>query len=245
MLNLNYEIFINSYLQRKKLQRLTKTKNGKTIQQTLENAIKTLTKQEVNCVASGRTDAGVSAYCQPVHFEIESELNEDKFLYSLNGILPKDIKVLSIQKTDIHARFSAKKKTYLYKMYISNIELPLLNDALQINPNLNFKDMKKFLKLIKGTHDFIRFRASGGTNESTIRTIYSAKLKKQGNYLYFTITGNGFLYKMVRNIVGTMLKIGEGKINLQNLKQTLFKTFKSTHTAKPEHLYLLNVEYKK
>ena len=217
--------------------------NGTTIQQTLENAIKTITKQDVTCVASGRTDAGVSAYCQPVHFEIEKELNEQKFLYSLNGILPEDIKAMSIKQTDLHARFSAKRKTYLYKIYASNISQPLMSDALQINPNLNFKAMKKFLKMLVGTHDFIGFRASGSETESSVRTIYSAKLKKQGNYLYFTITGNGFLYKMVRNIVGTMLKIGEGKLDLNKLKSTLFSTFKATNTAKPEFLYLLNVEY--
>ena len=217
--------------------------NATTIQQTLENAIKTITKQPVTCVASGRTDAGVSAFCQPVHFDIEKELNEQKFLYSLNGILPEDIKVLSIKQTNLHARFSAIRKTYLYKMYASNIEQPLMNDALQISPNLNFNNMKRFLKLLVGTHDFAGFRASGSETESSVRTIYSAKLKKQGNYLYFTITGNGFLYKMVRNIVGTMLKIGESKLNLQEIKPTLFKSFKATHTAKPEFLYLLNVEY--
>lgn len=220
-----------------------KQPNGTTIQEKLENAIETITKQKVNCTASGRTDAGVSAFCQPVHFEIEKEIDKQKFLRSINGILPDDIKVMSIKETDLHARFSVKRKTYLYKMYVSNIEQPLQTDALKICPNLNFKDMKKFLKLLIGTHDFLGFRASGGENETTIRTIYSAKLKKQGNYLYFTITGNGFLYKMVRNIVGTMLKIGENKINLKDLKQTLFKTFKATSTAKPEYLYLLNVEY--
>ena len=128
-------------------------------------------------------------------------------------------------------------------MYTSNITQPLMNDVLQISPSLNFKEMKKFIKTLVGTHDFAGFRSSGGTNDSTIRTIYSAELKKQGNYLYFTITGNGFLYKMVRNIVGTMLKIGEGKLNLKEIKPTLFTTFKATNTAKPEYLYLLNVEY--
>ena len=118
-----------------------------------------------------------------------------------------------------------------------------MSDALQISPNLNFKAMKKFIKSLVGTHDFIGFRASGGTNDTTIRTIYSAKLKKQGNYLYFTISGNGFLYKMVRNIVGTMLKIGEGKLKLNEIKPILFSTFKATNTAKPEFLYLLNVKY--
>jgi len=217
--------------------------NATTIQETLESAIKTITKQNVTCVASGRTDAGVSAYCQPVHFEVEKVLNEQKFLYSLNGILPEDIKVLSIKKTNLHARFSAKRKTYLYKMYASNIAQPLMCDALQISPNLNFKAMRKFLKLLVGSHDFAGFRASGSETESSVRTIYSAKLKKQGNYLYFTITGNGFLYKMVRNIVGTMLKIGEEKLNLEELKSTLFTTFRATNTAKPEFLYLLNVKY--
>ena len=152
--------------------------NATTIQEILENSIKTITKQPVTCVASGRTDAGVSAYMQPVHFDIESELNEQKFLHSLNGILPEDIKVLSIKKTDLHARFSAKRKTYLYKMYASNIAQPLMSDALQISPNLNFNAMKKFLKLLVGTHDFVGFRASGSESDSSIRTIYSAKLKK-------------------------------------------------------------------
>ena len=103
--------------------------------------------------------------------------------------------------------------------------------------------MKKFLKMIVGTHDFKGFQASGSETETTVRTIYSAKLKKENQYLNLYITGNGFLYKMVRNIVGTMLKIGEGKINLNELKPTLFFNFKAINTAKPEFLYLLNVEY--
>lgn len=222
-----------------------KQKNTSSIQEEIERAIFTITKKEVECVASGRTDAKVNAYCQPVHFDIESTINEENFLRSINGILPEDIRVLSIKKTNIHARFSAKKKTYLYKMYISNISLPLCRDALQISPNLNFKDMKRFLKLLVGEHDFEGFKASGSSTESSTRRIYKAKLKREGIYLNLYITGNGFLYKMVRNIVGTMLKIGEGKLELNQLKHTLFKTYKSTYTAKPEYLYLLNVQYKK
>ena len=128
-------------------------------------------------------------------------------------------------------------------MYVSDINLPLQNDALAISPNLNFKDIKKFLKLIVGTHDFNSFMASGSEVESTVRTIYKAKLIKSGLYLNLYIAGNGFLYKMVRNIVGTMLKIGEGKLYLKDLKPTLFTAFKATNTAKPEFLYLYNVEY--
>lgn len=220
-----------------------KQNNGKSIQQELEKAIEILTKEQVTCVASGRTDAGVSAYFQPVHFEVEKQINILKFLRSINGILPSEIKVLSIKKTNLHARFSAKKKTYVYKMYSSNIELPLNKNALQISPKLDIKAMKKFLKLIVGTHDFIGFRASGGENETTIRTIYKAKLTRQDYNLNLEITGNGFLYKMVRNIVGTMLKVGEGKIDLKDLKTTIFKGYKATNTAKPEYLYLQKVYY--
>lgn len=217
--------------------------NANSIQQELESAIKTLTKQETNCVASGRTDAKVSAYSQMVHFDTNKKLDEKKFIYSINGILPTYIKVLSIAPTTFHARFDAKKKTYVYKMYVSNISLPLQTDALQISENLDFKSMKKFLKTIKGTHDFAGFRASGSDTETSVRTIYSIKLKKENNYLNFIVTGNGFLYKMVRNIVGTMLKIGEGKLKLNEIKSKLFTNFKSTYTAPPEFLYLENVKY--
>ncbi len=218
--------------------------NAVTIQQVLEEKLQILLKHEVNTVASGRTDAGVSAYFQPVHFETEKKIDINKFLYSLNGLLPDDIKALSLVKTDIHARFAAKKKTYLYKMYLSNIDLPLYSNALRVEPNVDLKLMKKFCKLIVGKHDFVGFRASGGVNESTTRTIYSARLVRDGIMLNFYVTGNGFLYKMVRNLVGTMLAVGMHKLDFALVKRTLFNGYKSKHTAKPEHLYLLNVEYK-
>lgn len=220
-----------------------KQKSGNTIQNHLENALKTILKEDVQTTGSGRTDAKVSAYIQPVHFDIEKKIDTQKVLYSLNGLLPSDIKVLSLIESSLHARFDAKQKTYCYKMYVSNVDLPLYNNALRINTILNFKEMKKFLKLLIGTHDFKGFQASGSETETTTRKIYSAKLKKENQYLNLYITGNGFLYKMVRNIVGTMLKVGEGKLNLKELKPTLFTTFKATNTAKPEFLYLLNVEY--
>lgn len=220
-----------------------KQKSGNTVQNALENALKTITKENVSCVGSGRTDAKVSAYMQPVHFDIEKELETDKVLRSLNGLLPEDIKVLSLVESNIHARFDAKNKTYCYKMYVSNIDLPLYSNALKVSPNLNFKAMKKFLHMLVGTHDFAGFQASGSETETTVRTIFNATLKKENQYLNFYVTGNGFLYKMVRNIVGTMLKVGKGKLDLKALKTTLFTTFKATNTAKPEFLYLLNVEY--
>ena len=121
--------------------------------------------------------------------------------------------------------------------------MPLRKGYMRIPTNLDLRSMKKFCKLIRGTHDFVGFRASGGENDSTIRTIYDARLHQNGGLLYFVVIGNGFLYKMVRNLVGTMLAIGEGKLDLSIIKPTLFTTFKSTHTAKPDYLYLSHVEY--
>lgn len=216
---------------------------NKTIQFELEKAIEIITKQQVECVASGRTDAGVSAYRQPVHFDIEKAVNPQKFLKSINGLLPDEIKVLSIEPTDIHARFSAKKKTYIYKMHISAFNLPLETDKLTIAPTLNFKAMKAFCKMITGTHDFGGFKAAGGQTENDVRTIYKARLIKDQDDLTFEVTGNGFLYKMVRNLVGTMLKLGEGKLKIENLKQNLFNGFRATFTAKPEYLFLWDVKY--
>ncbi len=221
-----------------------KQKNANTIEEQVEKAIEIITKEKVNCVASGRTDAGVSAYAQTVHFDIEHELDTNKFLHSINGILPNTIRVLNIVESDIHARFSAKRKTYMYKMYLSGIDLPLYTDAFRVNESINIKEMKKFINTLIGAHDFAGFRASGSESDTSIRTIYKTNLKKQDKYLYFFITGNGFLYKMVRNIVGTMIKIGEGKLELKKIKPILFTTFKSVHTAKPEFLYLKSVEYK-
>ncbi len=214
-----------------------------TIQQVLEEKLQVLLKQKVECVASGRTDAGVSAFMQPVHFDTENEIETYSFLRSINGLLPDDISVLSVVKSDLHARFSAKKKTYVYSMYLSKIDLPLFSDCLRVDPNIDLHAMKKFARLLVGEHDFVGFRSAKGVNDSTIRKIYSAKLVRDGLKLKFYITGNGFLYKMVRNIVGTMLDIGTHKTNLNTILPTLFKGFKSTNTVKAQYLCLLNVEY--
>jgi len=220
-----------------------KQKNGNTVQDYLESALKTILKHEVQTVGSGRTDAKVSAYCQPVHFETNQEINTQKFINSMNGILPAEIKVLDVFKTQYHARFDAKSKTYKYKMFMSDIDEPLKSNSLRISKNINIKQMKKFLKLLIGTHDFKCFQATGSPTETTIRTIYNAQLHISKKDITLEISGNGFLYKMVRNIVGTMLKVGEGKIVLKELKPTLFSTFKATNTAKPEYLYLFDVKY--
>lgn len=219
--------------------------NKPTIQSEIENALEILLKEKIEIVGSGRTDAKVSAYGQVAHFDSEKEIDKKKFIYSMNGILPKDIKILSIKKSNVHARYSAKKKTYLYKMYISEFDHPLHANRLTISPKLDIKLMKKFIKLLRGTHDFDGFKSSGGNVKSSVRTIYKTQLKLSKSKLDFYITGNGFLYKMVRNIVGTMLKVGEHKIELKELKKSLFKSYHYKFTAPANYLYLYDVSYPK
>ncbi len=219
------------------------SKGERTIQQELEKAIKIILKQDVNIVASGRTDSGVHAYNQVCHIECDEIKDLYKFVRSMNGVLPDDVKVKSIKPTKLHARFSAKRKTYLYKMYVSDIDLPLYDNFLRIPTTINFEYMKEASEILIGEHDFANFCASGSEVQSTIRTIYSIKWKKIGEELHFYITGNGFLYKMVRNIIGLLIELGKGKINYQMFKDYAFGDLNKKFTAPAKALYLYNVKY--
>ena len=218
-------------------------KGERTIQEELEKALKIFLKQDVCVVASGRTDSGVHAYNQVCHIECDEIDNFYKFVRSMNGILPDDVKVKSIKETKLHARFSAKRKTYLYKMYISDIDLPLYDNFLRVPSTIDFDGMKQASEILIGEHDFANFCASGSEVQSTVRTIYDIKWKKIGEELHFYITGNGFLYKMVRNIVGLLIELGKGKIDIKQFKDYAFGDLNKKFTAPAKALYLYNVKY--
>ena len=218
-------------------------KGERTIQEELEKALKILLKQDINVVASGRTDSGVHAYNQVCHIECDEIDNFYKFVRSMNGILPADVKVKSIKETKLHARFSAKRKTYLYKMYISDIDLPLYDNFTRLPSSISIEDMKKASSVLIGEHDFANFCASGSEVQSTVRTIYSINWKKVGEELHFLITGNGFLYKMVRNIIGLLIELGKGKITSLQFKEYAFGSGDKKFTAPAKALYLYNVKY--
>lgn len=218
-------------------------KGERTIQEELEKALYIVLKQHIDVVASGRTDAGVHAYNQVVHIECENIENIYKVLRSLNGVLPSDVKVKNIQPTNIHARFSAKKKTYLYKMYLSDIELPLHDKMCRISTNCKVEDMKLAGKILLGEHDFCNFCASGSEVKNTVRKIYSIKWKIKDEYIEFYITGNGFLYKMVRNIIGSLIEVANGKILLKDYQNYAFGKFTKRFTAPANALYLYDVKY--
>ena len=222
-----------------------KQSKAKTVQGEIESALKILLKEDVNLVGSGRTDAKVSALGQVAHFETTKQIeNLDRFMYSLNGILENNIRILSIKETDLHARFSAKKKTYLYKMYKSNIDLPLKHKSLRIDENIDINNMRECALLLVGEHDFKNFCASGSEVDSTVREINSIEIVESKEDIEFYITGSGFLYKMVRNIVGLLLDVGGGKVTKDQFLESAFGHKEiAKKTAPPYALCLYEVKY--
>lgn len=227
-----------------------KQKNGLGIQEIVEKAILKALGEEVELVGAGRTDAGVHAFGQVAHFLTNSKMDGQKFYYAINQFLPDDIKVLSSCEVDdeFHARFSAKKKTYLYKFYANEVIMPLKEfDAVKINSKFNEKMAKKALKYFKGTHNFKAFCSTNTNVKSTIRTIYNIKLQKDRNGIYnFYITGNGFLYNMVRIIVGTVVEVGMGVKKPKDILDIFAKEDRKLagRTMPAKGLTLYNIEYK-
>lgn len=222
-------------------------KNGVSVQEVLENALCKLIGEKTNLTASGRTDAGVHAEGQIAHFDADVSIPPERFYLALNSILPNDIRVLSSYSAPegFHARYSAKRKTYVYKYYVSDVILPLKERyAVRID---DFDDGKadKVLQEIVGTHDFKCFLSSGSEIKTTVRTIYSVAVNRYGDDVSIEVCGNGFLYNMVRIIAGTALFASQEKLNADNLKEALLKGDRTLvgKTAPAKGLTLKSVEY--
>jgi len=222
--------------------------NGHTVQAEIENAIFAITGEKVRVTGAGRTDAGVHAYGQTAHFDTKSAIPADKFQYALNAVLPKEVAVISSEEADpgFHARYSATSKTYRYKIINRRIRSPLAeNMAWHIPEPLDFEQMKAAASLFIGTHDFSSFCSSGHNISDFTRTITASQWNPEDDYLVYTVQGNGFLYKMVRIIVGTMVEIGLGKRLPDTVTELLAngEREKAGITAPPFGLYLVSVDY--
>lgn len=221
----------------------------RTIQSELETALYKLYGLKVDSFSSGRTDAGVHALGAVVHYDEPRELKNNRISDSLNAFLPADVKVIEAQKvaSDFDARFSCKSKTYGYKFYLSRTDRPLMNNrAVRFNEQTDVEQMRKACKYLVGEHNFQSFvaRKSGKTN--FVRTIYSADIIKTGDNEYmFVISGNGFLYNMVRIIMGTLQAIGYGRRTFEDMKSIIDGKNRALagKTLAPFGLYLLNVGY--
>lgn len=188
------------------------------------------------------------AYNQIAHFDTSSDFDVNKLPFAINFGLEDDVRVLEAKEVAniFHARYSATKKTYVYKIYISNIFQPLKKGlAVQIKYNLDIKKIKQAMKYFIGTHDFYAFCASGSNVKDFVRTIYDFNLEKHNDEIYFVITGNGFLYNMVRIIVGTLIEVGKGNLQPQDIPKIIKnKERKNAGQTMPAYgLYLYKVYY--
>lgn len=220
-----------------------------TIQGEIEKAISIITKQEeVKLIASGRTDKGVHALGQVANFIADTRIESDKIRLALNANLPKDIRVLKSEDVpmEFHARFDALKKTYMYQIYNATVENPFYRNYSYFVPyKLDFDLMREASKLLIGTHDFKGFMAAGSQVKTTVRTIYNLELIREKELIKLFITGNGFLYNMVRIIAGTLIDIGKGTKDISCITNALESGDRTVlgYTANPEGLFLKEVIY--
>lgn len=223
-------------------------KEKRTIQNEIEIALEKILKEKVSITGSGRTDAGVHALGQVANFKTDKTIKCEELLYALNTLLPPDIVIIKVEEVaeDFNARITAKKKHYRY--VINNARFP---SALNYNREYHFKyyldteAMQLAANDIIGEHDFKAFAASGCTAKDTVRTIDNITVTRLGNRVVIDILGNGFLYNMVRIIVGTLLDIGSGKLDICTIKNMLETKDRSLggKTVGPEGLYLVEVYY--
>lgn len=221
--------------------------NAVTIQEIIQKSLSEILKEDIKITASGRTDAGVHAYGQVIHFDSVTTLPVKAILILSNQVLPDDIAMLSLSITDnnFHARFSAKKKTYLYKILLSDFQRPLYKNRYYIYPySVDIDLMQKAAEAFEGEHNFATFMASGSNVQNTIRTIYGINIEKYDNEIWIKITANGFLYNMVRIIVGTLLEIGRGKLKPDHIDKLLNSIGGQVGPTAPAcGLYLFDVLY--
>lgn len=220
------------------------------VQQCLEEALSTKLNAPVTTVCAGRTDAGVHALGQVVHFDSNQILPAD-FGFRLNPLLPESIAVLSCKQVPdtFHARFSAKKKTYRYDIYTSKIHAPLKRRYAHICVyDLNVENMKKACACLAGEHDFRSFAlAESVKGKSTVRTIYDIHIEEGegGKMLSLFVTGNGFLHNMVRAIAGTLIDVGRGRFSPEDMQSILESRDRrrAGKTVEGCGLFLVSVEY--
>ena len=222
--------------------------NAITVQQVLEQRLAPMFGHPLTLHGSARTDTGVHACGQVANFHTTGTVPSERLVRAAKGVLPTDIVLREAYDVDFnfHARRSAKSKVYVYRVFSSPVADPFLrNYAWHVLAPLDIEAMKQALPVIEGTHDFSAFRATGGATSNSVRTVYETMLTQVNKTIEFRIRGNGFLYHMVRNIMGTLVEIGNGKRSAINMAMVLASKdrSKAAPTAPPQGLYLQEVYY--
>ncbi|MBP5303621.1 MAG: tRNA pseudouridine(38-40) synthase TruA [Clostridia bacterium] len=222
--------------------------NGVTVQERLQDAIEKVTGVRSGVIGCSRTDAGVHAKMFCCTLDTEYPLQGEKMAKALNAHLPKDIAVYKVREVapDFHPRYQAVGKTYTYCIWNGKHRNPFYEDrALFISKTLDEGVMDKAAKGFCGTHDYKAFCSAGSDVEDTVRTVSECSVKREGDLVTVTVTANGFLYNMVRILVGTLLDIEAGRLPSDAIKQALDTTKRQDlgATAPPMGLYLEKVYY--
>ena len=227
-----------------------KQPNKLNIQGTIEKAIEKITGEEIELIASGRTDRGVHALGQVANFKTNSKLPIEKFPIAINSNIKASIRIKNAEEVEesFHSRLSCKRKTYRYVINNSKYGSSIYrNLETHIPVKLNIEKMKEAIKYFEGEHDFKAFKSSGTSSKSSVRTIYKAEVtKKADERIWIELTGSGFLYNMVRIITGTLVEVGLGKIEpneIENIMKSKDRQ-KAGKTLAPQGLFLVNVVYK-
>lgn len=225
-----------------------KQENAMTVQQKLEEALLQLCNEPIQLIGSGRTDSGVHARGQTANFITKATISPERFCPALNALLPYDIRISRSEEVSMnfHAQFSATGKRYKYSMIVNSYGTAIGSQYYShVYPPLDTAAMKQAVKDFEGTHDFASFMATGSPVQSTIRSIYKSELIQEKEFLYFLVTGNGFLYNMVRIMAGTLIDVGKGKINRNGIPEILASRDRGRagFTAPPNGLILEEVYY--
>ena len=221
-----------------------------TVEEELKKALFQILREDIKIQSCSRTDAGVHANMFVCSFRMESERPTDKIILGLNAVLPETVAVYGCEDVDedFHARYSAVGKEYIYKIWNGKERNPFVrNYALHFPRKLDEKLLNEQAKDFIGTYDFSSLCASGATVQSKVRTVFVASVERDGDFVIFKVTGDGFLYNMVRIMAGTLLDISDGKIEKDKIKEIILSKDreKAGKTAPPEGLYLNRVFYDK
>ena len=218
----------------------------RTIQKEIETALAPLNNDKrVIITGAGRTDAGVHAFGQVAHFDLDTNLKTTELLKALNARLPLDIKIIDLVQTndEFHARFSAKRRHYRYQCYLG--DNLLFKNQSWFTGEIEKSKLEIFAEIIMGTHDFLSFSKLNKQLENTICSIYQSKWFKTENMLIFNVCGNRFLHHMVRYMVGTMVAGAQDKISLDYFDDLLTNPQKNVKIFKapPEGIILIGIDY--
>lgn len=222
--------------------------NGITVEEVINKHLSELLNEEIAVIGASRTDSGVHAMGNVAVFDTETRIPAEKICFALNQRLPDDIRILESKEVpqDFHPRFCNSTKTYQYK--ILNRKIPIPTERLYshfVYMDLDIEKMKKAAEYIVGEHDFKSFCSTRTQVENTIRTIYSLDIEKKEDMIYITISGNGFLYNMVRIIVGTLMKVGLSVYPPEHVKEIIEACDRNVAGPKApaQGLTLLKIDY--